>query len=103
MKIEKKKLKEPKIALKDGVKPLKTEIKNLQTEIKTVHIRNELKGMATKVKTAGEKVSNGFWKAIKNPTNENQSQQKNADYPKLVNKESIAATYPEMCEILNKL
>ena len=52
---------------------------------------------------AGDKGSKGFWRAIKELTNDHESKQKTGDYPNLNYKESQAVTDQEKSELFKQL
>ena len=52
---------------------------------------------------ASDRGSKGFWKAIKQVTNENEPKQKQAEYPKLFYKDCVAVTDKEKGEMFKRL
>ena len=103
IKLKRKKRRELKGALDDEFRPLKTKINYLQKEIKRSIRQSEEQKRAKILARAGDKGSKGFWRAIKELTNDHESKQKTCDYPDLIYKESKAVTDHEKSELFKQL
>ena len=90
-----KRRRELKIAVSDHYTSFRTEITYLQKEIKQSVMRSEDRKRAKVLENACDKGCKGFWKAIKELTNKNESKQKTAENPKLFYKDCMAVTDKE--------
>ena len=66
-------------------------------------MRSEDRKRAKVLEIACDKGSKGFWKAMKELTNENEPKQKTAEYPKLFYKDCVGFTDKEKCEMFKQL
>ena len=103
IKLKRKKRRELKGAVNDEFRSLKTEINYLQKEIKRSIRQSEEQKRAKILARARDKGSKGFWRAIKELTNDHESKQKTCDYPDLTYKESKAVTDHEKSELFKQL
>ena len=74
----------------EDLRSLRTEIKYLQKGIKRSIRQSEERKREKILERASDKGSKGFWRAIKELTNDHESKQKTGDYPNLNNKVSQA-------------
>ena len=92
IKLKKKKRREFRGAVDDEFRSIKTAINYLKKEIKRSIRQSEEQKGAKNLEHAKAKGSKGFWKAIKELTNDHESKQKTGEYPNLTYKESKAVT-----------
>ena len=103
IKLKRKKRRDLKGAFGDELRSLKTEINYLQKEIKRSIGQSEEQKRAKILERARDKGSKGFWRAIKELTNDHESKQKTGDYPDLTYKESKSVTGHEKSELFKQL
>ena len=103
IKLKRRKQRQLKSAFGEDFMSLRTEINYLQKEIKRSIRQSEERKRAKILERASDNGSKGFWRAIKELTNDHESKQKTGDYPNLNHKESQAVTDQEKSELFKQL
>ena len=103
IKLKRRKRRQLKSAFAVDFRSLRTEINYLQKEIKRSIRQSEERKRAKILERASDKGSKGFWRAIKELTNDHESKLKNGDYPNLNYKESQAVRDQEKSELFKQL
>ena len=103
IKLKKRKRRQLKSAFGEDLRSLRTEIKYLQKGMKRSIRQSEERKREKILERASDKGSKGFWRAIKELTNDHESKQKTGDYPNLNNKVSQAVTDQKKSELFKQL